>query len=343
MQIYTPQQRFALHIILLLMLGGAIFYGLADYFPAFIGSIILYVLFRRLHTFLTEKCKWKPQASAFLIIVVSLFIIILPLVATTIMIARKAIFYATYTSTFVNYINQLLKSAAIVQFQRFTGIDLHNPELLQKVVSKIGEFATRLFTPLVSGTLNLFVGITIMYFVLYYLLVNQSNVIKSLYYYLPFEKETVEKMFAELENNVKTNVLGQGMIALVQGSLVWLGFEIFGINDGLFWGVISALLAFIPVLGTPLVWVPAGLTAIGQGNTVGGIGLIIYGAILVLNIDNLLRFLIARQIGNIHPLITVLGVIFGVNFFGILGLVIGPLLISYFLVLLEAYNRQYAR
>ncbi|WP_448518312.1 AI-2E family transporter [Rhodoflexus sp.] len=342
MQIYTPQQRLALHISLILILGCAILYGMIEYIPALIGSIIMYVLFRKMYNFLTVKRGWKPSISAALIIVISLFIITIPLILTSIMIAKKIIFYASYTSTFVNYINNLMNNPFVVELQTFTGIDLQNPELLQKAVSKIGEFATSLFTPLLSGTLTLFIGVTIMYFVLYYLFVNEKQVIEGIYYYLPFDRVTVQKMFAELENNVKTNVLGQTLIALIQGGLVAIGFLIFGLKDALFWGVISAFMAFVPVLGTPLIWVPAGLIAISQGNSFGGIGLIIYGAVLVMNIDNVLRFSIAKQLGDIHPLITILGVIFGVKFFGILGLVIGPLLISYFLVLVEAYKREYS-
>lgn len=343
MQIYTPQQRLALHVSLILLLGCAILYGLLDYIPALIGSIILYVLFRKMNLFLTQKRRWNASLSAVLIIVLSLFIIIIPLVTTTVMIAKKVIVYAGNTSALADYLTGFLQNPMIVQFQEITGLDLQNPELLQKIAGRVGEFATGLFTPLLSGTLNLFVGISIMYFILYYLFVNEQTVINGVHYYLPFDRTTVRQMFTELENNVKTNVLGQSLIAFIQGALVAIGFLIFGISDALFWGVISFFMAFIPVLGTPLVWVPAGLIAISQGNTFGGVGLIIYGAVLVMNIDNVLRFSIARQLGDIHPLITILGVIFGVNFFGILGLVIGPLLISYFLVLVEAYKREYAR
>ena len=343
MQIYTPQQRLALHISLILLLGCIILYGLMDYIPALIGSIILYVLFKKMNFFLTQRLKWRASVSAIAIIILSLFIIIIPLVTTTVMIAKKVILYAGNASSLANYLNNLLKNPIVVQLQEITGFDLQNPELLQKIAGRVGEFATSLFTPLLSGTLNLFVGIGIMYFILYYLLVNEKNVIQGIHDYLPFDRSTVRQMFNELENNVKTNVLGQSLIAFIQGALVAVGFLIFGIPDALFWGVISFFMAFIPVLGTPLVWIPAGLIAISQGNTFGGVGLIIYGAVLVMNIDNVLRFFIARQLGDIHPLITILGVIFGVNFFGILGLVIGPLLISYFLVLIEAYKREYAR
>ncbi|MCS7019367.1 MAG: AI-2E family transporter [Cytophagales bacterium] len=343
MQIYTPQQRLALHIALILLLGGAILYGLMAYIPALIGSIILYVLFRKMNFFLNTRRGWKPAVSAIVIIVLSLFIIIIPLITAGVMVAKKVIFYAGHAPKLVKYLDGLLQNPVVIQFQSLTGFDFQNPELLQKVAGRIGEFATSLFTPLLSGTLNLFVGISIMYFILYYLLVNEKEIVKGIYYYLPFDQTTVQQMFSELENNVKTNVLGQSLIAFIQGSLVSIGFVIFNIPDAVFWGVISFFMAFIPVLGTPLIWVPAGLIAISQGNTFNGIGLIIYGAILVMNIDNLLRFLIAKQVGDIHPLITILGVIFGVNFFGILGLVIGPLLISYFLVLVEAYKREYTQ
>lgn len=117
-----------------------------------------------------------------------------------------------------------------------------------------------------------------------------------------------------------------------------IGFWIFGANDPLFWGVICAILSFIPLLGPPLVFVPAALILLSQGDTWQGVGLLIWGFGLVINIDNVLRLIIAKKVGDIHPVITVVGVIIGIPLFGIMGLVYGPLLLTYFLIAVRIYK-----
>jgi predicted PurR-regulated permease PerM len=108
---------------------------------------------------------------------------------------------------------------------------------------------------------------------------------------------------------------------------------IFDLEDPLFWGTITFFVSFLPVVGAPIVFVPAGLIALAYGDSFAGYGIMIYGFVLVTNIDNVLRYFISRYFADTHPLITILGVIVGIPVFGLLGLVFGPLLISWFLLL----------
>src|SRR5690606_8114321 len=127
-------------------------------------------------------------------------------------------------------------------------------------------------------------------------------------------------------------------VAIVQGGFLAIGFLIFGAKDPLSWGVICAIWSFIPLLGPPLIFVPAAAILISQVATWQGVGLLIWGFSLVINIDNVLRFIIANRVGDIHPLITVVGVIIGLLLFGIMGLVYGPLLLTYFLIAVRIYK-----
>ena len=115
---------------------------------------------------------------------------------------------------------------------------------------------------------------------------------------------------------------------------------VLGFDEPLFWGTIAFFVSFIPVLGTPLVWGPVALVAIVQGDTGAGVSLLLFGLIVIMNIDNVLRLIIGKRLGRVHPLITLGGVVLGVPLFGILGLVIGPLLIGYFVVLMRALARK---
>jgi len=132
--------------------------------------------------------------------------------------------------------------------------------------------------------------------------------------------------------------LGQGIIALTQGTLLANGFWIFGIPDPIFWGVIGTFMSFLPVVGAPTLCIPAGIILIVGGHSLKGILLIAYGLLFIGNIDNVLRMMINKRIANTHPIISVIGVFIGLPLFGILGLVFGPVLLSYFLLLLEIYE-----
>ena len=130
-----------------------------------------------------------------------------------------------------------------------------------------------------------------------------------------------------------SNILGQGLIGITQGFIVAIGFLIFGIPDPVFWGIVSIFVCFLPVVGAPIIFVPAGIIELASGNTFAGIGILIWGFVLVTLVDNFLRQFIAKKIADTHPLITIIGVIIGVPVFGLIGLVIGPFLISYFILL----------
>src|SRR5690606_39636257 len=116
-----------------------------------------------------------------------------------------------------------------------------------------------------------------------------------------------------------SNVLGQGFIALIQGSLVTLGYWYFNFNDPVFWGVISAILSFIPVVGAPMIFVPASIWTIIEGDNFNGIGMLLFGLVFISNIDNVLRLIISKCVGNISPIITIIEVLICNLFFCLMG------------------------
>jgi predicted PurR-regulated permease PerM len=332
--LYSRRQKRVFLIVVIFALGLFLFYGLSGYLSAFIGSLILYVLFKRPFDYFTEVKKWKKIPVTVGIILFSLLIIVLPFLFLSLMLTDKII---TYTRN----LDQIL--GVITQLEKWTGMDMKNEDLLRTVAERGGTFVANLFPSIINGALDLLLIIGLMYFVLYYMYTEEEPMRKAVRDYLPFNDVTMRDMYTELRNSINANVVGQGLISLVQAGLVSLGFVIFGFTDALFWGVVSFFVSFIPVLGTPLVWGPAAIIAIVQGYTGRGVGMLLYGLILVMNIDNVLRFSIAKKLGDIHPLVTIIGVVIGVPFFGILGLVIGPLLISYFLLLVRVYKQQHER
>ncbi|MES2731384.1 MAG: AI-2E family transporter [Bacteroidota bacterium] len=332
--LYSKEQKRIFLIIIIIALGLFIFYGLSGYLSAVIGSLILYVLFKRLFDYFVETKKKNKTLVTVAIIILSLLIIVLPFLFLSLMLTNKIIYYS-------GNLDQLL--GVVRKLEQMTGMKLQNEDVLRTVIERGGTFVANLFPSLINSALDLLLIIALMYFILYYMFVEEETMQKAVRDYLPFNDVTMREMYVELKNSINANVIGQGMISMIQAALVSLGFIFFGFTDPWFWGVVSFFVSFIPVLGTPLVWGPAGIIALAQGYTGRGVGILLYGFILVMNIDNVLRFTIAKKLGDIHPLITILGVVIGVPFFGILGLVIGPLLISYFLLLVRVYKQQHER
>lgn len=327
--VFSQKERNIIILLIVLVLGAILLYAMRGIFSAILGTLVMYTLFRTLNIFLIEKWRWPKPLSAVVIIVLSLFIIVLPFVGIGSMLVRRAIELQqnpTWIKQVIDAINQ------------FAGDTLGKPDLLREQLEASAAYFGKLLTAVLGGAANIFLEITVMYFILYFLFVNYRGFENGILYYMPFDEEQAIVFGSELKNITYSNILGQSIIAIVQGGCLAIGFLIFGVGDPLFWAVICAILSFIPLLGPPLIFVPAALVLFSQGDTWQGVGLLIWGFGLVINIDNVLRFIINKKVGNIHPLITVIGVIIGLPLFGLMGLVYGPLLLAYFLIAVKVYK-----
>lgn len=327
--VFSQKERNIIILLIVLVLGAILLYAMRGIFTAILGTLVMYTLFRTLNIFLIEKWRWPKPLSAVVIIVVSIFVIVLPFVGIGSMLVKKAIALQENPA----WIKQVIDAV-----NKFAGDTLGKPDLLKEQLEASAAYFGRLLTAVLGGAANIFLEITVMYFILYFLFVNYRGFENGILYYMPFDAEQAVVFGSELKNITYSNILGQSIIAIVQGGSLVLGFWFFGVSDPIFWGVICAILSFIPLLGPPLIFVPAALILFSQGNTWQGLGLLIWGFAFVINIDNVLRFIISKKVGNIHPLITVIGVIIGLPLFGLMGLVYGPLLFAYFLIAVKVYK-----
>ena len=329
--IYTLKQQRILLITSLLILGGFIITGLSGYVSAFFGAAILYVIFRPVFYGLVYRKKWSRTWVTVGIILFSLFVIILPFLVLSLLLIDRIQYYSQNTDQILG----LVRSA-----EELTGVQITSQQNIQRILQQGGTFASRQLPSLAGGALDFIVIIGLMLFTLFYMFSDEQSFMTSLRKHLPFKRDTLRDLGEQLRNNVNANVLGQGIVSLVQGILTGATLFIFGVPDAPFWGVVAFFLAFIPVLGTPLVWLPAGLIQLSQGNTTQGAGILLVGAIVITNIDNLLRIVLARRMGDVHPLVTLAGIVLGVPIFGILGLVIGPTILSFFIVLMQVFANE---
>jgi len=317
-------------ILALTVISGVILlYTLRNVFPAFLGAVVLYVLFRPFFGYLRHVQKWPSWLATWTIMLSTFLLIVLPLLTVILMIGNKLSHLLIKTDQI---------TAIIDQVQVFFGVNINDDMAIEQLISFIQNNLFGGVSTLLNGVLGAFFTLAMMYFMLYFMLINHQAFEKTILKYMPFQPKNSFRFGAELRSSTYSNVLGQGFIAFVQGSLVSLGFVIFNLSDPLFWGVICFFLSFLPIIGAPIIFVPAGIIAIASGHASDGYGILLWGFLLVTNIDNVIRYFVSKYIANTHPLITIIGVIIGIPVFGILGLVFGPLLISWFFLLLKIYE-----
>jgi len=329
MPVFNYKQRNNILLITLIILGCFILYSLRFIVGSLLSTVVTYTILRPVYLYLTGKLGWGRVFACISLIVSSFVVIVLPFIALSFLVINKV-------STFER--DQIKIKNLVERIDDFVGARLHQPDLVDSAIVRATTYISDLFPSIIGGAFDLLLGIVIMYFLLYFMFIYHEQFETEAIRYSPFREQNALRFAEELKNTTYANVLGQGLIAFVQGALVSLGFFIFGIKDAVFWGVISTFLSFLPILGSPIVFIPAALIEMANGNSSGGIGMLIWGFVLVINIDNVIRFLIAKRVGDIHPIITVIGVIIGIPVFGIMGLVFGPLLLSYFILTVRLYE-----
>ncbi len=329
MSIFSYKQRNNITLAGIVILGCFLLYALSGLFSSILGAIIIFTIFRPLYLLLVEKKHWNKSLVALMIIFTSLIVIVIPLMSLSIMVVGKI--------SGINR-NSFDLQGWIAKIDDYAGYNFNQPHFAENTMQKLGVFATDLFPSILGSAANILVTLLVMYFLLYFMLVQMRGFEAALLKYAPFREQHALKFAVALRNATYANVLGQGIIALTQGFLLANGFWIFGLPDPVFWGVIGAFISFLPVVGAPTLSIPASIILFAQGHTLKGVLLLAYGLLFIGNVDNFLRMIINKRIANTHPLISIIGVFIGIPLFGILGLVFGPLLLSYFLLLLEIYE-----
>jgi len=322
----------AIFRIFIFLFAAALLYMLRTFLDAFLGAIILYVLFRPPMIYLCEKKKWrKGLASAFLMLV-SFVVVMLPVFAISYMLVSKLTLFFSDSSMVVHMMNSLDEN-----IRNFTGLNLFTEENIQNLQAR----ATEAITSLLGQTFGMLADVAIMYFMLFYLLTNYGRWSVLIRTFVPVDPDKIHEFSAELKSMTFSNALGAPLLALIQGLFAFMGYWIFGIQEPLFWGLMTGFLSFVPVIGTTLIWFPAAVIQITSGFMWQGIGILLYGIFVIGVVDNVFRLIFQKKFADVHPLVTILGVIAGLPLFGVAGIIFGPLMIAYFLLLLKMYQEEF--
>lgn len=316
--------------ILLVVLLGIIAYALYPYINAFLSAGIIYYLFRPFYSWLAKRMKRGFAAGIVLLVV--MLIIVIPFTVATSVLVNEASHVVFKSSDIVTYVDVLDN-----QFPQ-----LHLISAVNDFFSNLGQLLRAIVLSILGNIANLVINIVIFFFVLFYMLVNTKTLVIDIHSYIPFKAKNRKILVKEFQNITYTTIVSTGLIAFMQGVFLALGLWLFGFPSPIFWGVIGMVFSFLPVIGISFIWIPVGILSLVSGNIVSGVGILIWGTIIS-NVDNVLRPWLQNSLGKLHPLITLIGVFIGIPLFGLLGLLIGPLLLSYGILITKMYIEEYVK
>lgn len=321
-------------ILLILLMGSLIFRELIPYLTGVLGAITIYVLMRKWMSKLVNKKKWNPSLAATVLMLISFFLILIPIAGIILMLTNKIGKAVENSGEVVKAVkDQLGKIEDKVGFDLTSQIDS----------SAITGWISENLQGFVGGTFNAFIAIGLMYFMLFYMFTNRRDLRESLRDYIPMNRNNIKEVGVEVQKMVRSNALGIPLVGLAQGIIALIGFLIFGTEDPFFWFVIVTISSMIPFVGTLLGILPVFLLTLSTGDNFAAWGILLYGFIVVGSTDNIIRLYVLKKLDDVHPLVTLIGVIVGVPLFGFIGLIFGPLLISLFMVIVKIYRQQYGK
>jgi predicted PurR-regulated permease PerM len=184
-------------------------------------------------------------------------------------------------------------------------------------------------------------SIGMMYFFLYFMITNVNRMEALIMLYLPFSRKKIKLFGDELHAQTMSNALGVPLIAVIQGFVAFLAYWFLGLPEAGFWAVLTGICSIIPVVGAAIIWLPIAVFMFLHGPIWHGVVMLAWGFAVIGVMDNVVRFILAKKMADVHPIVTILGVIIGLNYFGITGLIFGPLLISYFVLFAKIYYQEY--
>ncbi|QXP51362.1 AI-2E family transporter [Cellulophaga sp. HaHa_2_95] len=320
-------------ILLILLMSSLIFTEMLPYLSGVLGAITFYVLLRKPMGKLVKR-GWNPDLAVSVLLIASVIGILIPVGGITMMLASKI-------ENTVAHSEEAIKAS---KEQLGTWEDKIGYDITSKIdASAFSSWLSENLQSFAGGTFNILIALGLMYFMLYYMLTNRRQLRESLYEYIPIGNDNLKVIGKDVQTMVRSNALGIPLVALAQGIVALIGFLIFNIEQPFFWSIIVFIGSMIPFVGTFIGTLPVFILTLSSGNDFQAWGILIYGIVIIGSTDNLLRLFILKKIDNVHPLITLLGVIVGVPLFGFIGLIFGPLLISLFLIVLRIYKEEYGQ
>ncbi len=326
---------FIRQIFLMLLIAGifgVLFWNLHFFVPALLGAYTLYVLLRGPLFFLTGRWNWPTSLAAAVLLLISFVVVLLPFNWLFLMLQGRVL-------TLFQNSDQLRQNAEGII--KAIEIKYDIPLLTPENMNSFSNWAMNAMQGVVGATLNGLGLLLATYFILWFMLTEGKKMERSFFDWMPLRHENVTFVRKQLNDMVWGNALGIPLMGLVQASAGLLIYWLLGVPDIWMWFAITFVSGMMPVVGVAMAFVPLSMILLAQGAEGKALLILLYGFFVMGSVDNFARMWLLKKISHTHPLITLFGVVVGLQLFGFIGFVFGPILISLFILLLHIYHKEF--
>lgn len=310
------------------------FFLLKPILLSIITGILLAFIFNPIYEWVYKVTKSKNFSATLICIFFGLLIILPILFLTPILIEQTLRLYVTAQQGELLMLIQNISSSFVPE-----ELSVNINYMIVSFSTKITNFLIDSLSQLIINLPSLFLQSIVIFFTFFFTLRDKEQLIYYVKNLLPFTENVKKSLFNSTKNITYSVLYGQVVVGIIQGIIVGTGFFIFQVPNALILTLIVSLAGILPVLGTPLIWVPVVIYLLIEGNIFGAIGVGIFG-ILSATIDNFLRPMIISRKTKMHSVIVLIGMIGGFFLFGILGFILGPLILAYLFMLIEIYRKE---
>lgn len=328
-----PMNRSQAFLLLLLVLSSVLVFVIVLPFVEYVivAVLLAYVLFP-VHQRLEDRVGSIP--SAVVLIVVSLFVLVVPILYVL------AVFVADLRAI-ARGESDLDVATIEAQIHQLTGTEVDLTELLTTTAQQLFEVLFGGVGGVITGAMKAGIGIALMVFLLYYLLLEGDSFVAWCRDLVPLPERVTKELIAKLDATTWGVIIGHISVAIVQALLAGIGLWATGVPDPVFWTFIMAVLALLPLIGAFLVWGPAAGYLVAVGQPTAGVLLAVYGLTVVSLFDNYARPLIIDRQAHLNPGILLIGVVGGIYAIGFTGVFIGPIIMAVLAATLETYRTEF--
>lgn len=343
-----PRHYILIAALLLALYGSYLL--VAPYVGAVVLAFVLSLLCFPVHQWIENKLPGKPNLAAAISCVLLVVIILVPAAFVIGAILQQGINFTKQSYIWLNGggAEQVLQHPYVMQVQaRLSDLLPGESFTSASVIAKMTEFASGfsrelldISTKLVGDITGVIFGFILMLFILFFLLRDHEKIVATLYWVIPLSRSQEDALLNEARQVARSAVMGSFLTAIAQGVAGGIAMALAGF-PGLFWGTMMAFASFIPAVGTALIWLPASLYLLLTGDWGWGVFLAVWGVVVVGSIDNILRPILMQGSSQMSTLLIFLSLLGGLQLFGLIGLIYGPIIFALTIVLLRLYTIEF--
>ena len=304
-------------------------------------ATVLVILFHPVHKRLAKRTG-RPSLAALISCLLVILIILVPITLITLAVVRELSGAAQSIQATVNYLldpNAPITGPLLNRLSGYIDLEaLRSEEFLMERLRGVSAQLAGRTLGFLGGLVGAVIQTFFVIFTMYYFFRDGESISRTVRDSLPLEREQAESVMARTREVIDASVYGVISIAIIQGTLGGLAFWILGLPSAILWGVAMTFLSMVPMLGAFLVWVPAAIYLALSGNYVKALLLALWGTLVIGMIDNFLRPKLVGSRTRLHELLIFFSVLGGLNVFGVLGVVLGPVVLAITLSLIEVYR-----